>query len=413
MTGPLPFLPYGRQAIDEADIAAVIAVLGSPYLTTGPTVTAFDAALAARLGAAHALCCNSGTAALHLACLALDLGPGDAAIVPSITFLATANAVRMTGAEVVFADVDPDHGLMTPASLTDALARAATAGLRVRAVLPVHLAGQCADMPALHAIAKKAGIALIEDASHAIGTDHQDQNAISVPVGACRWSDMTIFSFHPVKTMAAGEAGAITTQDPDLAERIASLRNHGMTRDPAHFQNRAMAFDATGTPNPWYYEMGEIGWNYRLSDIHAALGLSQLAKLDRFIAERRALVACYDAAFAELDLPLKPLKRVDRCRPAWHLYPVLIDFDRLSLGRSDLMRRLHAAGIGTQVHYIPVHRQPYYAARYPGLRLVGADEYYRRTLSLPLFIGLDRPSVQRVVKTLAALLGHGLGLCPA
>jgi dTDP-4-amino-4,6-dideoxygalactose transaminase len=376
-------------------------------------VTRFETDLALRTGAGHAVSCSSGTAALHLACLALELGPGDAAIVPSITFLATANAVRMTGAEPVFADVSPSCGLMGRQDLADAWDRAEAAGLRVKAVLPVHLAGQCADMAALAGLVQaRGGAAIVEDACHALGASHRGPAGTMVAVGSGAFSAMTVLSFHPVKTVAAGEGGAVLTNDRDLAERLACLRNHGMVRAPERLQNRELGFDSQGTVNPWYYEMAEIGWNYRLSDIHAALACSQLRRLDGFVAERRLLVERYDDALTTLNRTLgreliRPIARTADCVPAWHLYAVRIDFEALGLDRAAIMRELLAHGIGSQVHYIPVHRQPYYAARNGGLVLNGADTYYRQTLSMPLFVGMEPTDVGRVITTLAdALLGR-------
>jgi UDP-4-amino-4,6-dideoxy-N-acetyl-beta-L-altrosamine transaminase len=400
-----PFLPYGRQAIDEADIAAVVEVLKSDYLTTGPKVPAFEAALAAKLGARFAISNSSGTAALHLACLALGLGPGDAAIVPSITFLATANAVRMVGATVVFADVDPDNGLMRPEDLDAAFTRAAAQGLTVRAVFPVHLAGQCADMTGLAELAKRHHCAVVEDACHAIGAYHACGDGSAAAVGSCRLSDMAVLSFHPVKTVAAGEGGAVTTNDPALARRLERLRSHGMVRDAQDFERADMAFDQAGNANPWYYEMPEIGWNYRLSDIHAALALSQLDRLDHFVEERRALAHRYDDLIGALGDEIQPIRRSRFSMPAWHLYSVLVDFEGAGIERAQVMNRLRAQGIGTQVHYIPVHRQPYYARIDPELALAGTDSYYRRTLSLPLFVGMTQADVKRIVGCLSDVVG--------
>jgi UDP-4-amino-4,6-dideoxy-N-acetyl-beta-L-altrosamine transaminase len=400
------FLPYARQQIDEADIDAVISVLRGNWLTTGPTVARFEQALAARCGAVEAVSCSSGTAALHLACLALDLGPGDAAIVPSITFLATANAVRMTGAEVIFADVDPDNGLMTAAALEAGFTRAEARELSVKAIFPVHLAGQCPDMVALAQMARAKGAAIVEDACHAIGTYHACPDGSAAPVGACRLSDMAVFSFHPVKTIATGEGGAVSTNDAALARRMRLLRSHGMTHDAAEFQHHALGLDAKGDANPWYYEMAEVGWNYRLSDIHAALALSQLGRLDLFVERRRTLAQRYDELLAPLGALAVPIRRCRGCLPAWHLYPVLIDFAALGLERAQVMAELRHAGIGTQVHYIPVHRQPYYRARDPNLTLDGADAYYRRTLSLPLFVGMTLADAWRVVEALQNTLRH-------
>jgi len=380
--------------------------LRSPYLTTGPAVGAFEEKLAAALDVPHAVSCANGTAALHLACLALDLSPDDAVIVPSITFVATANAARMTGAEIVFADVDADSGLMQPQHLADALDRAKQAGLQVRAAFPVHLAGHCADLPAIRALAERHGIALVEDACHALGGAYCFEGRGFAPIGACRDAVMTVFSFHPVKNVATGEGGAVTTRDPALARRLARLRSHGIVREADLLQSNEMGFEAGGIPNPWYYEMPEIGWNYRLSDIHAALGSSQLGKLERFVNERRRLAMLYDAALAPIAADVAPLARRPGCRPAWHLYPVLLDFARLGFGRAALMRWLHERAIGTQVHYIPVHRQPYYRDRYGLASLPGADAYYARTLSLPLFVGMTRRDVEYVALTLAEALAE-------
>ncbi|HUN52566.1 MAG TPA: UDP-4-amino-4,6-dideoxy-N-acetyl-beta-L-altrosamine transaminase [Candidatus Sulfotelmatobacter sp.] len=394
------FLPYGRHVIGDDDIAAVTKVLRGDWLTTGPTVEAFEAAFAARVGARFAVACSSGTAALHLAALAIGLGPGERAVVPSITFLATANAARYVGGEVVFADVDAETGLLGERQMEAALANA---GGPVRAVFPVHLAGQAVDMPALARLAERHGFTVIEDACHALGSTYREGDE-TIAVGSCRHSAMAIFSFHPVKTIAMGEGGAVTTNDPVLHERLSRLRNHGMTRDPRQFRNSELAFDADGEANPWYYEMPEIGFNYRASDIHCALALSQLAKLDGFIARRQALADCYDRGLAALAPGIQPPRRAPGCRPAWHLYAARIDFAGLKLPREALMRQLRAAGIGTQVHYIPVHLQPYYQERSGPLQMPGSMAYYRRTLSLPLFPSMTENDVVRVIEALARCL---------
>ena len=395
------FLPYGRHLIEDDDVAQVERALRSGALTGGPAVAAFERALAETTAATCAVACSSGTAALHLAALALDLKPGDAAVVPSLTFLATANALRYVGADVVFADVDPDTGLLTPAGLEAALARAdKDKRARVRAVFPVHLAGQCADMAAIGRVARGRGLKVVEDACHALGGTCGGK-----AVGACAESDLAVFSFHPVKTIAMGEGGAITTRDPALARRLMELRSHGMVRDPARFEIRAQGFGADGEPNPWYYEMPEPGFNYRASDIHCALGLSQLAKLGRFVAERRRIMEWYEDELAPLSRLVKPLPRVPWSEPAWHLNVVLIDFRAAGTTRARVMRALAAEGIGSQVHYLPVHRQPYYRRLYGEMHLPGADAYYERTLSLPLYVGLARADVARVVAALARALG--------
>lgn len=394
------FLPYGRQSIDEDDIAAVTAVLRGDWLTQGPAVEAFERALAERLAAPHAVACSSGTAALHLAALALGLGAGDAVVVPAITFLATASAPHHAGAEVVFADVDPATGLMGVTEAEAAVARAERAGLRVRALFAVHYAGQTADMAALGAFAAARGLAVVEDACHALGTERED----GTPVGA--GGTLAAFSFHPVKTIAAGEGGAVTTADATLAERMRRLRCHGMARHPAMLEDADAAFDADGTPNPWYYEMAEPGFNHRLTDIQSALALSQLRRLDRFVERRRTLMALYGERLAPLAPAVLPLAAVPWCRPAWHLNVVRVDFAGLGRSRAAVMAELRRRGIGTQVHYIPVHRQPYWRRRGDGgPTLPGADAFYDRALSLPLFPAMADADVDRVIEALAAALG--------
>lgn len=395
------FLPYGRQAVDDEDIAAVTAVLRGDWLTTGPAVEAFESAFARATGARHAVSCANGTAALHLATLALGLGPGDRALVPAMTFLATANAVRFTGAEVVFADVDPDSGLITPATIKAAATRLPPAERgSIKAVLPVHMAGQVCDMRSIAALAADKGWSVVEDACHALGGAYDDR----VPVGGAD-AGMACFSFHPVKTITTGEGGVVTTASDALAERLARFRSHGMIRDAARFVDGAAAFDSGGAANPWYYEMPEPGYNYRLSDIHAALGLQQLRKLPTFVARRAAMVARYDELLAPLAPRVRAIKRRPGARSAWHLYPVLIDFKAFGIERATVMRRLRERGIGSQVHYIPVHRQPYYRSRYGLADLPGADSYYARELSLPLFFGLADAEVERAAGALREVLG--------
>lgn len=386
MTGR--FLPYGRQLIGEDDIAAVNRVLRGDMLTTGPEVPAFESALRDVTGASQARACSSGTSALHLALAGLGIGPGDICIVPAITFMATANAARYCGADVVFADVDPDTGLMTPDTLRQAVARA---GSSVRAVLPVHLAGQCADMPAIAEIARAAGAVIVEDACHALGTQTPDGSA-----GNCAHSDAACFSFHPVKAIACGEGGAVTTNSEDLAASIDLLRSHGITRDPDAFE---------GDPDePWRHEMVTLGWNYRMTDIQAALGRSQLSKLHAFAARRRELVARYDRAMQALAPLVRPLARVTGSTPCWHLYVALIDFDRAGMNRADVMRALAARGVGSQVHYMPVPSQPYYRHLQGDQTPPGAADYYARCLSLPLFAGMEDGDPEYVVAALREVL---------
>lgn len=399
-----PFLPYGRQVIDDDDVAAVAEALRADYLTTGPTVDAFEHAFAERVGAAHAVACNSGTAALHLAAMALDLKAGDWLVVPSLTFLATANAARYVGADVQFADVDPDTGLLTDAALAQALDQAKRAGRRVRAVAPVHLAGRVAPLAAIAKVAETDDLPIVEDACHALGTTYDAAGGAPARVGDGRYGTLATFSFHPVKTIAVGEGGMITTNDPDLAERMRTYRSHGMVREPQHMRDRSAAFEPDGTPRAWYYEMHEFGFNYRLADVLCALGISQLRKLDRFTARRRELARLYDEALRPLAPIVRPAPAVADCDPALHLYAVLIAFDKINITRQQLMAALRERGIGTQVHYIPVHRQPYYRSLYGDLSLPGADAYYARELSLPLFPAMSDDDVGRVVDALTAIV---------
>ena len=381
-------LPYGRQTIDEDDIAAVAQALRGDFLTTGPTVEAFEDAFADQVGAQHAVACSNGTAALHLAMLALEVQPGEVVIAPSITFLATANCARFVGAEVVFADVDPQTGLMTPGALAEAMTR--LDGRRLRAVLPVHLRGDTAELPALEAMAKSANAVLVEDAPHALGSSLKFGNTVQ-RVGDCAHSAMATFSFHPVKTIATGEGGMVTTNDARLAERLRRLRSHGMIRPQ--------------DGDPWWYEMPEIGFNYRLPDILCALGISQLGKLDAFAARRRILAARYEAALKPLAPLVVQATRPDWSDPVLHLMVALIDFEAVGRSRREVVEALRERGVGTQVHYIPVHTQPYYRERYGERELPGANAWYERCLSLPLYPGMADEDVDRVAAALADVLG--------
>ena len=394
------FLPYGRQIIDEEDIAAVAEALRGDYLTTGPYVSRFEAALAKTVAAKHAVVCANGTAALHMAARALGLGRGSIVVVPAITFLATASAPHLNGAEIVFADVDSETGLMRPQDLEEALSRTSHAD----AVFNVHLNGQCGDLEAIAEIARAGDMKIVDDSCHAVGTAYVAKDGGVSAIGANRFSDLSVFSFHPVKTIAMGEGGAVTANDPELAKRLVRARNHGMTRDPAEFANAEDAFDETGAANPWYYELVEPEFNWRANDMQCALGLSQLNKLGRFVARRRALAATYDALLSGCAPIIRPCARTRPCLPAWHLYVARIDFARAGISRAAVMRALHAQGIGTQVHYFPVHRQPYYARRYGAQELPGAERYYARALSLPLFASMTEDDVVRVVDALKRTL---------
>lgn len=394
------FLSYGRQVIEDDDVEAVCVALREEMLTTGPMVERFERAFAEEVGAADAVVCNSGTAALYMAARAAGLGEGDAVIVPSITFLATASANALAGIDVVFADVDPDTGLMRVEDAAETLARAGTR--RVRAIFPVHLAGRVDDPPALRSFAEERNLVIIEDACHALGTQYGNG---ATPVGACKDSLMACFSFHPVKSIAMGEGGAVTTNDRTVAERLRRLRNHGMNRDASAMVSRELAFDAA-EPNPWYYELEEPSHNFRASDINCALGLSQLRKLRRFVDQRARVVERYRVRLAPLEPNVRVASVTPGVRPGWHLSTVLIDFSAIGHSRRELMARLKKMGVGTQVHYIPVHLQPYYRNQAPDLQLPGALSYYERTLSLPLFASMTEADVDRVVDALAECIKH-------
>lgn len=394
---PARSLPYGLHLIEEDDVAAVTAALRDELLAQGPRVAAFERALADKVGAKHAVASSSGTAALHLALASLDVGPGDLCVVPAVTFLSTATAALFCGAEVVFADVDPDTGLATQATFEEAMARAGW----TKAVLPVHLSGRMCDMPGIAELARANGAVIVEDACHALGSADESGAA----AGACAHSDAAAFSFHPVKTIATGEGGMTTLNDPERDARLRRLRNHGVTRD-AELMGEEGSFAADGGPNPWAYEQLELGFNYRMNEMQAALGLSQLGKLDRFVNRRRALAARYDLLLARFGARVQPVPIPPGQRHSPHIYTVLIDFEALDVDRAAVMAALVARGIGTQVHYIPLYRQPFFRARYGEMRLPGAEAYYGRCLALPLFPAMSEAHVDQVVLALAEVLGE-------
>jgi UDP-4-amino-4,6-dideoxy-N-acetyl-beta-L-altrosamine transaminase len=388
----MSFLPYGRQSINLSDIEAVAKALRSDYLTTGPLVDAFEAALCDFTGAPEAVVVANGTAGLHLAVLSQNLGPRDVVIVPSITFVATANAVAFCGARVVFCDVDPDTGLMTDDSFNEALAVVkALPAYHFAGVMPVHYAGRAVDLTHIKKVADAHGAFVLEDACHALGTSGPQGR-----IGLCAASDFTMFSFHPVKTMTTGEGGAIMLKDKALARRLRALRSHGLERNEALF---------TGSERgPWVYEMQALGFNYRLPDINCALGLSQLARLPHFISRRQRLVGLYQQALRAANLPVHWPEPEDG-DPVFHLMAVLIDFEALGQPRAQVMVGLKAHGIGSQVHYIPVHQQPYWVSHALGQRpLVGAERFYVQTLSLPLYPDMSDADPVRVIEALTQVL---------
>jgi UDP-4-amino-4,6-dideoxy-N-acetyl-beta-L-altrosamine transaminase len=387
-------IPYGRQSIGQNEIDAVTQVLRSDFLTQGPQVPKFEAAVAHAVGARHAVAVNSATSALHIACLALDLGPGDLLWTSPNSFVASANVARLCGAEVDFVDIDPGSWNMCPERLTEKLDRADQTGQLPKIIMPVHFGGEPCDMAAIGALAERYGCKVIEDASHAIGAICNGTD-----VGACTHSDITVFSFHPVKIVTTAEGGVATTQDPELARRLAMLRTHGITRDADMMH---------GEPEgPWDYQMLELGLNYRMTELQAALGTSQMVRLQDFVAKRHQLAARYETLFT--GLPLNTQRRNAANHSALHLFPVVVGPDletaeRARL-RSEVFVALREADIAVNVHYIPIHTQPYYRAL--GFKrgdFRAAESYYAGAISLPLFPDLTVQQQDYVVERLSLVL---------
>lgn len=381
------FIPYGRQDITDADVAAVTNVLRSDWLTQGPSIDSFEAAVAKYCGATYAVAVSSATAALHLACMALDLGPGDWLWTSPNTFVASANCGLYCGAQVDFVDIDPLTRNMSIASLKTKLQDAEAKGLLPKVVIPVHFAGEACDLLAIRALADQYGFSIVDDASHAIGGRYENS-----PIGGSHYSDITVFSFHPVKIITTAEGGMAITNNAQLGARLARLRTHGITRNPSEMQHEP--------DGPWYYEQMELGYNYRITDLQAALGLSQLQRLDGYIAQRHELANRYDQLLE--GLPLQRPVRNTKNLSGMHLYVVVLDDPTRRRAVFDTLR---AANIGVNVHYIPVHLQPHYAAM--GYKLGDfpeAEAYYAGTLSLPMFATLTETQQDTVVRTLTQAL---------
>jgi len=379
-------IPYGRQDISQDDIDAVVAVLRSDFLTQGPVVPAFEAAICAATGAAHAVAVNSATSALHIACLALGLGPGDLLWTVPNTFVASANVGLLCGADVDFVDIDAATYCMSADALEQKLRAAGRAGRLPKVIMPVAFAGQSADMARIGALARAHGVRVIEDASHAIGASHAGR-----PVGCGDHAAITVFSFHPVKIVTTAEGGAAVTQDGELAYRMGLYRSHGVTRDPTRMRNAA-------GQGGWYYEQIELGLNYRMTELQAALGLSQMGRLATFVARRHALAARYDRLLAGLALTRPAQDPMGHS--ALHLYPVQVQ------DRARVFAGLRGAAIGVNVHYIPVHIQPFWQARgFARGQFPVAEAYYDHAISLPLFVGLTEAQQDHVVTVLADLVG--------
>lgn len=383
-------IPYGRQDISQADIDAVVAVLQSDFLTQGPAVPRFEQAVASSCGTQHAVAVNSATSALHLACRALGLGKGDRLWTVPNTFVASANCGIYCGAEVDFVDIDPQSWNLSVAALREKLVLARHEGKLPKVLVPVHFAGQATEQEAIWALAQEFGFKVLEDASHAIGASRNGE-----PVGSCRWSDITVFSFHPVKIVTTGEGGMALTNDEELAWRMALLRSHGITREAARMRREV--------DGPWYYEQVDLGYNYRMTDIQAALGASQLSRLDRFVERRNILARRYDEKLAGLSLQLPAVMQGNRS--AFHLYVVRLTEGVAGRTHVDLFEALRQRGIGVNLHYMPVHLQPYYRdlGFGPGL-CPEAERHGREAISLPLFPGLSEEQQDDVVSALRELL---------
>ena len=384
---------YGKQDINEADIQAVEAVLRSDFLTQGPAIERFEQRVAQYCGVKYAVAVCNATSALHIACLAAGLGKGDLLWTSPITFVASANCARYCGADVDFVDIDENTYNMSVPALERKLQEAKRQGRLPKIVVPVHMAGQSCDMRAIKKLSEEYGFTLLEDASHCIGADYADTK-----VGSCAHSDMAVLSFHPVKIITTGEGGMVLTNDVALYEQLCLYRSHGITRDPKH-----MTKESDGD---WYYQQVALGFNYRMTDIQAALGASQMDRLDAFVARRRFLAARYDALLR--DLPLRTPFVLKEAQPSWHLYIVRIDFDRVRKTKKQIFAEMRARGIALNLHYIPVHTQPYYEALgFHAEDCPAAVEYYREALTLPLYPCMTDAEQEMVAQALREVLIGG------
>lgn len=383
-------IPYGRQDISETDIQAVVDVLRSDFLTQGPAVPAFEKSVAEYCGVDYAVAVNSATSALHIACLALGVGKDDVVWTSPITFVASANCALYCGADVDFVDIDPRTYNLSTERLAEKLALAKTSGHLPKVVIPVHLCGQPCDMAGIHALSQRYGFKIIEDASHAIGGKYKGE-----PIGNCRYSDITVFSFHPVKIITTGEGGMALTNDMQLAKRMQLLRSHGITREVSE-----MTHEPDG---PWYYQQIDLGYNYRMTDIQAALGMSQMQRLDEFVVKRHVISKRYEQLLA--DLPVITPWQHPEGYSGLHLYVIRLKLAEIGKTHRQVFEALRAAGIGVNLHYIPVYRQPYYDDMgFKAGYCPEAEQYYSEAISLPIYPGLTLTEQDTVFRTLHAAL---------
>lgn len=383
----MKIIPYGHQSVGAQDIKSVLSVLKSDWLTQGPAVAAFEKALCAYSGAKYAVCVSSGTAALHVACLAVGIKPKDEAITSPVTFIASANCVVYCGGRPVFADIEESTANIDSSEVAKKISP------RTKALIPVHFAGMPSDMKEINRIAKKNKLFVIEDAAHALGATYKGKK-----IGSCSYSDMTIFSFHPVKAITAGEGGAILTNNRGLYERLLMFRNHGITKDKSRLKKK--------DEGSWYYEMQELGFNYRITDFQCAMALSQLKRVDSFIKRRNEIAAKYKKAFN--GIPWISILESDT-KSAHHLFVIRIDFKSIKKSKEEVVRQLTDLGIGTQVHYIPVHLQPYYQKRFGYRRgdYPKAEKYYDEALSIPLFPSMNDRDISRVISAVKGIGKNG------
>ncbi|MFC1546672.1 UDP-4-amino-4,6-dideoxy-N-acetyl-beta-L-altrosamine transaminase [bacterium] len=381
----MDFIPYAAQWLDNEDIDEVVKVLKSDWLTQGPKIRDFENSLAQYCGAKYAVCVSSGTAALHIACLAAGLDKGDEVITSPVTFVASANCISFCGGKPVFVDIDPSTINIDPAKIEQHITK------KTKAIIPVHFAGHPCDLKAVKKIAKNNDLYVIEDAAHALGAKYKNTK-----IGSCKYSDMTILSFHPVKHVTTGEGGAVLTNNKNLYEKLIMLRSHGITKKKPLLNKK----DA----GPWYYEMQMLGYNYRITDIQSALGMSQLKKIDSFVDRRRQLVHKYNKAFKDAEWISAPVEK-DDCYSSYHLYVLQIDFKKIKKTRKEFVEYLFENNIGTQVHYIPVHLQPFYKKefRYKKGQFKIAENYYNKALSIPLYPKMTDADIDYVIDKVLSL----------